>query len=808
MGSPVQLAVFALIAGANAAHAQAQAPAPAQAAASAAAAPAASASAPAPATLSEVIVTATKRSTSLQRTPLAVTAIGEAELEKARVQTVMDIVHLVPSFQATTQGDHGVITMTLRGVGNDSAKTEYADPEVATFIDGVYAPRPEGAAQLLFDLESVEVLRGPQGTLWGRNSTVGAINMQTIKPVLGEQSGSIQGGLGNYNQMGARAAFNFPLGDTLAMRIALAHEQHDGYTSYQAAPRPSLTSQQAAAAPVIAAYNLANPTNPIAFQPINQNLFVQGGDKYNAQDMSAARISLLWKPSAALSWNVSYEQFMDRGTPSMNLMQTPRAGQEFWSALIQVAPSLIRDVSTLRSRLDYTVNEGLSAYWVAGLSKSKGSADYDQAGGASVPTSFTTGATYQQDRTNHFNYSNQSQEVALYSTGKNTVDWLLGLYYASEDNSIRFDIPIMNGTQQGTVGWQGSFIQPEETVKSGAIFGQATWNVSDAFHLTGGLRYTKDRKANVGGTNNGWTYDPTVPQVPVDPGSSPGTPGSGFSTYQNNDGTYSSGKVTYLARASYDFSQAMMGYVSVANGYKSGGLQDGGIPFGSETLTSFEIGTKNKFADGAVTFNNALYYQDFKDFQFSAPVTFPNGTRGLATSNAEGATVWGLESELAAKLTSNDRVLVALAFTKTKLGQLIAGSNDYALPPCTVPGISTCLDVTGNQLPHAPKFTANVQYEHVFRLDGGSSLTPRINFHYETASWLSVFNLGDGDQQAAYSRADLSMRYAASKNWYVDAFVQNAGNGKVKTNAQNSFGVWQSQYMPPRTYGVSAGMTF
>ena len=127
--SPIQAAVVLLLAGAGAAQAQ-QAAEPASAPASAAAAAKADEGL-------QVIVTATKRSTSLQRTPLAVTPLSAADLEKNHVQTVQDVVHLVPSFQATSQGDHGVITMTLRGIGNDSAKTEYADPEIALFIDGI-----------------------------------------------------------------------------------------------------------------------------------------------------------------------------------------------------------------------------------------------------------------------------------------------------------------------------------------------------------------------------------------------------------------------------------------------------------------------------------------------------------------------------------------------------------------------------------------------------------------------------------------------------------------------------------------------
>ena len=802
LASPIHLAVLAMLATTAAAQAQtAQSPA---AAASAAALD-----------TQEVTVTATKRTTTLQSTPLAVTPISAAEIEKNHVQTIADVVHLVPSFQATTEGDHGVITMTMRGIGNDSAKTEYADPEVALFVDGIYAPRAEGAAALLFDMDSIEVLRGPQGTLWGRNSTVGAVNMQTAKAELGSNFGSVEGGLGSYDRYGARAAFNFALTDTFALRAAFVHEQHDGYVSYQKPPVVSLADQQAA----YNAFNAANVASAIAnnttpppvkpFQPIDPNTFVQTGPKYNSQDQSAARLSFLWKPTRDISWNASYEKFIDRGTPDMNLLQTPRAGTTFWSALISVAPQLDRNVNTFRSRVDWNLNDAMSLAYVAGYSDFKGSSDFDQSGGATAPTSFTSGAKVQEDRTNWSHYKNYSHELELQSTGKRDVDWILGLYYAAEDNGIRFDIPISNGTQQGTINWQGSFIQPKETVASEAAFGQATWNLAnDSLHLTGGVRFTHDDRKNEGGTNNGWTGDPTVNQVPLDPGSDPLAAGSGFSTYQHNDGHYTGQKVTWLARANYDISKAFMVYGSVSTGYKSGGLQDGGLHYGPETLTNYEVGTKNTLFNGTVHFNNSAYYEDFKDFQFSAPVTNPDGSHSLATSNAKGAKVYGLESELSANLTPDDRVQVGAAYTHTELGYLLAGSNDYALPACPDPKISACLNVTGHRLPHSPTGSITAQYEHTFRFADGSKLAPRVNLHYESASWLSVFNLGEGDEQKAYTRTDLGLRYTAAKDWYVDAYVQNVENGRIKTNAQNSFGAWQSQYMAPRTYGVNAGFNF
>ncbi|HEX4585091.1 MAG TPA: TonB-dependent receptor [Burkholderiaceae bacterium] len=798
--SPIQLAVMALFAGAQASQAQtAAADAIAQsAAAPAAAGPSEGAVQAAAQDTAEIIVTATKRATSLQDTPVAITAISASALEDAHVMTIQDVVHLAPSFQATTEGDHGVITMTLRGIGNDSAKTEYADPEVALFVDGIYSPRAEGAAVLLFDLSSIEVLRGPQGTLWGRNSTVGAVNMQTVKPVLNDSSGSFEGGVGTYNRMGIRGAFNVPLTDTMAMRLAFVHEQHDGYVDYQPAPHPSLASQQAA-------YNASSASAQVPFQPLNPNLFVQGGQRYNAQDQSAARLSLLWRPIGSLSWNVSYEYFLDRGTLDMNLLQDPRPGTGFWSALISVRPALDRTVHTVRSRVDYSINDDLNLAYIAGYSRFSGSSDFDQAGGATVPTSFTTGATYQEDRTNYSHYSNYSHELELQSAGKKTVDWILGVYYAAEDNGIRFDIPIFNGTQQGTVAWQGSFIQPKETVASTAGFGQATWNASDTLHLTGGLRYTYDDRRNEGGINWGWAYNSTVPQVPIDPGTTPGPPAFSAS---HNDGHFTGGKTTWLARANYDVTHEFLGYASVSTGYKSGGLQDGGRPYGSETLTNYEVGTKNTLLGGRVRFNNAAYYEDFKDFQFSAPVTNPDGTHTLATSNAEGAKVYGLESELAAKLTPDDKLQFSLALTHTRLGHLIAGSNDYALPKCVDPKISTCLDVTGHKLPHAPTFSAQLLYEHRVHLANGATLAPRASVHFETSSWLSVFNLGSPDEQSSYTRTDLGLRYNARKSWWVDGYVQNLENGRIKTNAQNGFGPWQSEYLPPLTIGMNVGIDF
>ncbi|OOG66061.1 TonB-dependent receptor [Rhodanobacter sp. B04] len=763
--------------------------------------------------LDAISVTATKRETPLQKTPVAVTAITADTLDKERVMTVQDLTKLVPGLQGTSEGDHDVVTLTMRGIGNDSAKTEYADPEVATFVDGVYAPRAEAASGLLLDMDSVEALRGPQGTLWGRNSTAGAISFQTAKPdINGGFYGNGQIEAGNYSQMGTRAAVNLPISSTFAMRVAAVHEQHDGYVNYQnpASEIPSVAQQQAT--------YLASGGNPASFQPINLNQFIQSGKKYNSQDQSAVRVSALWQPSDAFKWNLSYEYFVDRGTPSLSLMQQPRPGQDFWSALIDTAPYLDRTSKTVRSRMDWEINDGMELSYIAGYNRYSGKSDFDQDVGVAVPTSFTTGGVYQEDRTNYSNYESYSSEIDLKSKGQQAIDWIVGAYYEYEDNNIRFDIPIMNGTQQGTVSWQGSFIQPKETVESKAVFGQATWHMSDHWRLTAGARWSHDDKANDGGINWDWDYDPTVPQLPISPGVLPG-PATGFSAGQYNTATYSKSKITWLTRVDTDLGEHGLAYASVSTGYKSGGTQDGGALYKPESLTNYEIGTKFAFFNGHLTWNSAAYYEDFKNFQLSAPITYANGAHGLGFSNVQGNTeVIGFESELAYQQQDDRLNLIFSAIPKKKLGTLLyAGSNDYAgfpaCPPTAPLGVGNCLNVTGNDLPHAPNVSLTGIYEHDFHLGNGARLTPRLSAQYQSAQWLSWFNLGAPDQQKAYVRGDLSLRYSEpGDRWYVNVYVQNVSDDRIKTSAGSSLVngdlVYISQYLPPRTYGVQLGFWF
>ncbi|AJR23982.1 MULTISPECIES: TonB-dependent receptor [unclassified Sphingobium] len=776
---------------------------------------------------SDIIVTATRRETTLQSTPIAVSAFGQAQLDRQQVKDVTDLARFVPSLQFNQQGDQSAVLLTLRGIGNDSAYTEVADPEVAIYVDGIYSPRAQGASVLMYDMERVEVLRGPQGTLFGRNATVGALSLISAKPKLGEFGGNVEVVAGNYDRLGVRGAINIPVTDTLAFRVAFVTDRHDGYADFQ--PAPDVPG-------------------------INRSAFITTGKKYYAADQQSGRVSMLWQPSERFSWNLSAEGFLDNGAPVIGLLQTPRPGTKRWSTLSDTAPDTDRYSVAVRSTMNYDVTDGIQLSYIAGWSRIGGSTQTDADAGALPPTGQVDAdgndlplGAFGENRTLSSRYDFQSHEVQLKSTGEQAIDWILGAYYSHEKNRIRFDIDQRNGYRDGTFSWAGSFIQANRQIDSRAVFGQAVWHVSDALRVTGGLRYTSDKKEDIGGRNVTFSGCPaTLPADACQGGIFGAYPNAtadelaallpGFSI-SSNDVKGKWDKLTYLARVDADLAEDVLGYASISTGFKSGNIQDNAGLTDPETLTNYEVGLKSRFLDRRVTLNLAAYYSDFKGYQVNQAVTFRDDAGNVVrsqmiTQNAKGAKAYGLEAEMVANLTDSDRLQFSGTLQKTKLeelesvdGRLYDGGK-----------LSSIAQLKGNELAHAPRFSATLSYEHDFELASGAKITPRFTTHYETKSWLSYFN-GDAnpfvnpndpadnmpnrgtngtdwDRQKAYFRSDASIRFVSPDQKYsVEAFVQNIENGKIRTGA-GSFGaprydpVFLSNLQPPRTWGVRARANF
>ena len=210
----------------------------------------------------DIIVTATRRGTSLEKTPIAISAFNQAALDRQQVNNVTDLARFVPSLQFTQQGDQSAVLLTLRGIGNDTAFTEVADPEVAIYIDGVYSARAQGASVWA----RPEGAPGPQGTLFGRNATVGALSLVTAKPTLDKFYGNIEGVAGSYSRFGSRGAVNVPVTDNLALRFAFVTERQDGYADFQTPPNVPNINWQAFVTTGKKYYAIDQQSVPLVFE--------------------------------------------------------------------------------------------------------------------------------------------------------------------------------------------------------------------------------------------------------------------------------------------------------------------------------------------------------------------------------------------------------------------------------------------------------------------------------------------------------------------------------------------------------------
>jgi iron complex outermembrane receptor protein len=758
---------------------------------------------PGAAGLEEVIVTATKRETNLQDTPIAVTAFSQPALDRAHVNDLAGLQSYVPNLTVEQHGDSGGVHVYLRGVGSAN-HTELGDPAVAFHVDEVYSPRPQGATVLMYDVSSVEVLRGPQGTLFGRNSTAGTVNIVTAKPETDEFDAYADVTVGDYDRFGTRGMVNVPISETFALRAAVATENRDGFVDFQ--PRSSAV----------------------------------GSRKYGAMDQEAVRVTALWEASDAWTITGAIDYFRDNGAGNIALMQTPRAGQDLYSALVDTAGFLDQDSLNYRLRVDWRPVESVEASYIGGLTEMTRRNASDNDGGATL-------GFKQEHRTESSNFDSYSHELNIKSIGESRLQWIAGAYLMHEDNSIRFDIDIsqvpappepqvivVNPTDPDDTAWAMSFIQPKRTLDSQAVYAQGTFEFTEAFRFTAGARYTEEDKEDQGGRNwvcpqfgatigdGGHLIGPggVVNAQTCDSDYAPGTwPGGGA-----NDGKTSDEKTTWLARAELDLSDAVMSYASVSTGFKSGGLSDGGRRHLPEELTNYELGLKSEFGD-SMLLNVAAFYMDYQDMQVSAVERLPSGQQQLVTSNAASSSIKGVEAEFTWRPTESDTLFGFASWLDAQYDEFLTIDTVYF----DQGNLANTVDLAGEPLRHAPEFSVTGIYEHEFAMTSGASIVPRISFHYETDTTISAFNdvypdlyRGAGGQDA-YTKTDLSLRYEApDRNWSIEAFVLNVEDEEVKTDIQNvgassngtptsaptNLGTWLGFYNPPRTWGMRLHVNF
>src|SRR5262245_31859224 len=402
--------------------------------------------------LDEVVVTASKRATNLLETPLAVTALSAAALEREGVKTARDLTGMVPNVQFSTGQDSGT-AITVRGVVSTDF-TEVGDGAMAVHLDGFYSPRPQGILALMYDLERVEVLRGPQGTLFGMNASGGVINIIPAAPKFDRTFASLDGSLGNYNERELRGVLNFAVSDTFALRLAAMVERHDGIITQ-----------------TMDTTDLAWPSDGISLDGIpdvdqRRNSKVAKSDWYNNSDQSAARLIALWRPTDALTFQGTVSHFLDRGAGDIDYIDCEQArgtpnecDHPLRWANINVPGKKHLTIDDFQFKAVASLNDRMALEYRASRQDQKRHQLADIDGGTRPPVEWSsigepttpeaelTGYYPIWDEsweTRHSDYQTTTHELQFKSAGEGKLQWVTGLFYLHENKQIRYDMEMLN----------------------------------------------------------------------------------------------------------------------------------------------------------------------------------------------------------------------------------------------------------------------------------------------------------------------------------------------------------------------------
>lgn len=727
--------------------------------------------------LGTIVVTAERRSTDVQKTALAITAIGGDDLQKAGVTSAANLVAAVPGVAINT--NIPLQNIFIRGVGG-GVVNNYGDPAVSYNVDGVYIQRPFGGPSgTYFDLDRIEILKGPQGTLYGRNATVGAVNVITRAPRF-EFGGNIGAEFGNYGNLQTTGAINLPLSDTVATRFAFKTNNHDGY--------------------------LTNGRN-------------------DARSV-AGRGSILFKPDDGLSLRVTADYFHDtsEGIQTIFIYQANN-NQKFtvpgkpWFGTKTPPCAVTIQCPTIPTT--YLANpfpvSGDDAYNDNEVWSVKAELNYDFG-----PATLTVLPAYVHTDVNYRFYSGgflgdadylskqYSLEARLSSSGQGPLKWVAGAYYYAErqDSSNQFLQP------QGFV----LFEVPHGNDTSYALFGQATYSLSDRLRLTAGARYTHEKKSQ-----DGFILITNIPPPTCLASGSTLEPGPEIPPRCRvaSIGKLSDNNVSWKGGIEFDAGPRSLVYANISTGFKAGGLYMGAPPntYRPERITSYQIGTKNRFFDNRLQLNLEAFYWDYRDQQI---YTFANiRPAGFASYPVnENGFVKGVELNAVALPTNNDRITVDLVYEDGKYKNYTNPGATLFIPPSTSIVLVPASTIPSIERPAIPKLNGTVSYQHTFDLSSGGDVQFLIGAHFETGAWFDLTRRPNSYREA-YAMGNAQLTYnAPGDTWNVTAFVNNFTNAAViyggsslvysksASYAAPNPGAWAVSIYPPRTYGVRFSANF
>lgn len=701
------------------------------------------------ATVDEIVVTANKREESVQSIPAAVTAIGGAALQQQGIGNVPDLQMRVPSLVA---GSGPFVTaVSLRGVGTNNLSAA-SQPGVAIHIDGVYQPRLSAGALGALDLERVEVLRGPQGTLYGRNASGGVINYVTAAPG-GELSGAVTAGYASYDEVRLGGFLNVPLGDRIRGRLAVDYtDRSDGFVENARAGGPDADKGSTLSSRLKIAADL---TDTVTAELSAYYLNREGGFPY---------IQLDGPPNAAAV----------AGNPFLAGAVVPLRPHTMTSDL---APSSDLDTYgatlTISADLGFATLKSISAYsWYRYV-------DHFDADATNL--AFT-------EQTDGHKSKTLSQEINL--TGATSrLNWLVGAFYLDDSLQMdtQFDFPLgfpASGlAPDGRLSIQS---RPYDTTTI-AVFTDNSFALNDRLRLIAGARYTTD-KVDV-------TQLVTLNRVQTPVGVLPSL--TVCNNFQN-DLTFDS--ATGRGGLQYDIAEGAMSYMTVSTGYKAGGVNPSacGNTYRPEKVTAYEGGLRLKLLDGRLALNPTVFYYDYQDFQVSQLV-------GLSQllMNAPEATVKGFEIESVFAATPQLTVNANLTLLDSTYGDGFQNTDPLNIA-------AGAQDLEGRRLNRSPKVSGSLGVQYRTDLSGLGRLTARADVYASSRIYFREFN-SKADSQSPYATLNLNLIWDSPNGRYsARLYAKNATDTDYlgALASADSFGARFINYAPPRQVGAELTARF
>jgi len=694
--------------------------------------------------LEEVIVTATRREQTLQEVPMAISAFTGEELVYLQADNLDSIQGAVPNLNLVQgRGSNSSVNIFIRGVGQPDALQTF-DPAVGIYLDDVYVSRIQGAMFKLYEIERIEVLRGPQGTLYGKNTPGGAIRLITRTP--GQETQAQAGFLfGNYDRMQLTGYLSGPLSDNFALGLSVLYDERDGFVTDPVTGQ-KFNDEDTLVTRLKGKWDVSDDVN-VVFSADYSDEDVQltlGREEAALYSVDLINGLVLREPAPVGQWN--FETQTDLGNAGGQKVKNAGANMTW----------------------NWDINDNLSFKSITAYRELDADLYIDI-----DATQWEIGDVFVG-----VDQSQWSQEFQLLGDNGGNVNWVAGFYYLDEDipshqEAYADDFILFNGLPVTFL----RTIDDHLKTKSYAFFGQADWQLADAWTLTLGLRYTDEEKDYQRSTS---TFSDLLGNA---------DPSFAFSDSDSWDDW------TPTIALEYAMSDDVRFYGRLAKGFKSGGFNGrANLPgdvssFDPETVWTAEIGAKTFMADGRFQANYALFTSRYDDFQ--ARVSVGDGIDfSFPVLNAAELDISGAEVEI-----------LWLPIDALQLGAQIGYlDSEYGA------GGFTGSDFVADQPAFSPEWTGRFSAVYTFDLAAGGTLAFGADANYRDAMWLSVDNLATLYEDDYWLFGGFVRWSNAEENWAVMAGIKNATDEVYKVEGQEFRSVGNIQtayYGDPQTYTLS-----